>query len=88
MVAVERHISGNSKMNFIWDEEQLTRLKEYQFLSITLGVKKMLKLKTPEKECHEEPIKFQDCLNDFVEFKLGCNLPWTRRKTGTFSKIR
>ncbi len=82
MVAVERHGLGMSTMNYFWNEEQVTRLKEYTDTSINFGVKRHVIISTPRQECHEEPIKFHDCLNDFIEFKLDCKLPWTKKKTG------
>ncbi len=76
-LAVERHSPGMSRMSFIWNEETIIRLKRGKSLSATLGVTKHSHLNTPRKLCHEEAVQFQDCLNGYIEDKLGCLLPWT-----------
>ena len=80
---VEEHEYKQSRHNYDFD-----RLKNFQIMHIgkgrtelSLTVKSKL-LNKPNFECFEDnSMKMTDCINDFIESKLDCSLPWNKPKS-------
>jgi hypothetical protein len=49
-----------------------------KFQVIEIARKKIIRLNTPENQCDDGAEPFKECIDEFVEREIGCQLPHTK----------
>ena len=78
LTLIEMHEKGQSSLYFGKDySKNLDYTSGNTFSLITLEMTKVQKMKLPSYNCDEtNSVRFVDCINEYYEEMLNCNLPW------------
>ncbi len=82
-IVVELHPSGrsvsNHKIGFGRNTAEYL-IEDAYYVEKQLSAEKVVQLDRPGHNCHTNNDKIMlDCMNDFIESELQCNLPWNKR---------
>lgn len=81
-VAMELHEKQHSKINYWWNPENIYLFRESAQYEIELKYAEHFRLKTKHYNCNDKgKARPFDCLQQFYNEKLKCNLPWTGNQT-------
>ncbi len=88
IIATERHETGLFNPTYINNWEQLDFFEPGTLVATVLAREKNVNLDTRKRPCDSANSEARtDCINAFLQYKLGCSFPWLPAKNQGLTMI-